>query len=413
MRRLLEVYLLEDLAGILIQEENQALSFLYDKDYIHQNKMPISVALPLSDVPYTGSVVRAVFSGILPDNGVRYRLAKYFGVSENNPFALLELVGGECAGALSFYKPGDHLSFSPKPKIVDVLDDEKLEEVLDLLKQKPLLAGTNGIRLSLAGAQDKIAVSLEGEKVALVGGGAPTTHILKTTIPIVEDSIYNEFFCMRLAAFVGIETPHVTIGWTKENPYLLVERYDRQKGENGTIERLHQEDFCQALGILPELKYEREGGPTIAKCQDLLKLFSARPAMDQKEFLDRVIFNYLIGNADAHGKNFSFLYKENNPTLSPAYDVISTAVYPTLSFKMAMKIGGKYDPEDVCLRHWLNLVPSTEVAKRTLETQMQTMAKIMLETAPVLKETLKKEGISSPIFDKIIAVIKARAQRFK
>lgn len=413
MRRLLDAYLFGELVGTLIQEQHQELSFSYNERYVKEGKMPISVSLPLSEDRYTGYIVKAFFSGILPDNGVRYRLAKSLGVSQNNPFGLLEVVGGECAGALSFYKPGESPSLFESPKIVEVLDEEKLEEVLDLLKQKPLLAGSYDIRLSLAGAQDKIAVSMEGKRIALVGGGQPTTHILKTTIPIVEDSVYNEFFCMRLSDAVGIETPVVSIGWSKTAPYFLVERYDRKKQENGTISRLHQEDFCQALGILPELKYEREGGATISGCQSLLRKFSAKPASDQKEFLNRVIFNYLIGNADAHGKNFSLLYKGAYPILSPTYDLISTAVYPNLSKKMAMKIGGKYNPQDVYLRHWLKLVGDSELAKKALEAQIKDMANATLNAAIQLKKELRSEIITSPIFDKIISVIQSNVEKFK
>jgi serine/threonine-protein kinase HipA len=412
MRRLLEVYLLETFAGHLIQSQNQGLSFIYDSEYIKQKSMPVSVCMPLLERAYSGSVVKAVFSGVLPDDGVRYRLAKSLGVSENNPFSLLEIVGGECAGALSFYRPGEKEAFAKTEKTVEVLDDQQLEEVCNLLQQNPFLTGRDGMRLSLAGAQDKIAVLFEGGKISLVGGGAPTTHILKTTIPIVEDSVYNEFFCMRLASLVGIETPAVFVKKTATTACFLVERYDRKKGANGEIKRLHQEDFCQAQGILPELKYEREGGPTIAKCQDLLKRFSRRPAIDQMQFLDRVIFNYLIGNADAHGKNFSFLYKEIAPELAPAYDLISTAVYPNLSSKMAMKIGKKYEPQDVYLRHWLRLVDDTEVAKKSLETQLHVLAKNTLRKAISLKEVLRSEGIISPIFDGIISVINERVQRF-
>ena len=111
--------------------------------------------------------------------------------------------------------------------------------------------------------------------------------------------------------------------------YFNVERYDRIQDKNGVIKRLHQEDFCQALGIMPELKYEREGGPSVAKCLELLQTYSAKPAADHLAFIKRLIFNYLIGNADAHAKNFSFLYKDQAPTLAPAYDLLCTAIYPT------------------------------------------------------------------------------------
>ena len=126
-----------------------------------------------------------------------------------------------------------------------------------------------------------------------------------------------------------------------------------------------------------------------------------------------MIFNYLIGNADAHGKNFSLLYKGAYPILSPTYDLISTAVYPNLSKKMAMKIGGKYNPQDVYLHHWLKLVGDSELAKKALEAQIKDMANATLNAAIQLKKELRSEIITSPIFDKIISVIQSNVEKFK
>jgi serine/threonine-protein kinase HipA len=253
------------------------------------------------------------------------------------------------------------------------------------------------MRLSLAGAQEKLAVGFQNDKVALIKGTTPTTHILKPLTERIADSVHNELFCMRLARKVGIPTPTVTIHFVGNAPCYIVERYDREKAKDGTITRIHQEDFCQALGILPEIKYEGEGGPSIAKCQEILSAHSVKPAFDQLRFLDILIFNYLIGNADAHGKNFSLLYKETKPELAPAYDLISTAVYPDLSEKMAMKIGGKYKPEDVFLRHWYHFVPDTRAAKTNLEKRLHELAKTTLEQAHTLKDEFHKDGLQSPV----------------
>ena len=388
--------------------DNGDLAFTYDADYLDTASYGISLSLPLQSEAFKGSQVKAFFSGLLPDESVRDRLAKYLGLSERNPFALLEAVGGDCAGALALYPQGERpLKASDT---VEALDDKRLHEVLDLIKRRPMLAGDDGCRLSLAGAQDKLAVGFEDGHVLLVKGGAPTTHILKPMIERVKDSAHNELFCMKLAKMVGLDVPEASLHFVGDTPYYLVKRYDRQIGEDGTVTRIHQEDFCQALGIAPEIKYEREGGPTIAACQSVIAKHAARPAADQIKLLNIVLFNYLVGNADAHGKNFSLLYKGNKPELAPAYDLLSTTIYPDLSKKMAMKIGGKYEPKYVYPRHFHRLVPDTRAAQSTMNRQIKTMAEKMMAAAPRLATSLIKDGLASDVFDDIIAIIDERAK---
>ena len=127
-------------------------------------------------------------------------------------------------------------------------------------------------------------------------------------------------------------------------------------------------------------------------------------------FIHTIIFNYLIGNADAHAKNYSFLYLKGKPRLAPAYDLLSTAVYPQLSKKMAMKIGGKYNSEDVYLRHWVQLVPDTQLAKNTMEKDLKKFASTLPKKALSFSKMLEKKGLSSPVFDKIQAIIENRCQ---
>jgi serine/threonine-protein kinase HipA len=215
------------------------------------------------------------------------------------------------------------------------------------------MAGEAGIRLSLAGAQDKIAVRLEGETICLPLNGAPSTHILKPQIERFEGLVFNEKLCMDLAAAVGIPTARTRMGMAEGIHYILVERYDRlnipsaNAGQHLLL-REHQEDFCQALGIVSEHKYQNEGGPSLKQCFELVRNTSSVPLVDLQSLLSAAIFNLLIGNNDAHGKNFSLLYKMDGQTrLAPLYDLVSTAAYPELSSRMAMKIGGEYEPERV------------------------------------------------------------------
>ena len=413
MSRILDVYLSNNFVGTLTQDESGDLEFAYDQGYLEEAGRGISLSLPLTQELHKGKTVKAFFSGHLPEESVRQRLAGYLGVSEENPFALLEIVGGDCAGALSLYPQGQNPSEAIKE--IETLDDAKLKEILDLIKRRPMLAGDDVYRLSLAGAQDKLAVGFENDKVQLIKGGAPTTHILKPIIERARDSAHNELFCMKLAKRMGIDVPDAMLHFVDDTPYYLVERYDRVIDEDGSVKRIHQEDFCQALGIAPEIKYEREGGPSITACQDVIANHAARPAVDQIKLLDMVIFNYLIGNADAHGKNFSLLYtgnyKGNKPELAPAYDLLSTAVYPDLSEKLAMKIGGQYKPRDIYRHHFHTIVADTKTAQSAINKQIQTMSEKIVDAAVTLQAGLQHEGLTSDIFEEIIKVIKARSQQ--
>jgi len=415
MARILDVWFHGNKAGQLVQDDSGQLQFAYNADYLESKQpWPLSVSMPVGAAEFEDRVARPFFAGLLPEDLIRRKIAKLLGVSEKNPFSMLEVIGGECAGALSLY-PGGTPPHKENPDDIQIFDEKHLDELFAHLKRRPLFAGEDGVRLSLAGAQDKLAIRLIGDKLALMRGGAPTTHILKTLISDrddVTDSVHNELFCLMLAARCGLSVPQVQMRRTPKQPYLLVERYDRRWQGNDVV-RLHQEDFCQALSIPPENKYEREGGPGISTCLDEIQKHSIEPLPDRLAFFDIVTFNYIIGNSDAHGKNFSLLYEEGKPRLAPAYDLLSTAVYPQLATKMAMKIGGNYNPDEVYLRHWHRLVPDTAVARKSIEKSLADMATTALDQGIKLHAELNKENITSPVLDSILALVKKRSTRLK
>lgn len=394
--------------GLLLQLQGGDLAFQYHAEYLKNKPLPLSISLPLQKERLEGTAVKAFFSGLLPDDVLLKGLAKYLGKSHHNAFALLDAVGGECAGAITIL-PTNQTVEAPTFSENKLLTQIEVGDLLKDLEQRPLLVGENGVRLSLAGAQRKLAVIYKENQLYLSYGNAPTTHILKPMIenhPLTQ-SCYNELFCMRLAKALGFETPDTFLYWVDDQtPCYLVERYDRLLNKNGTIDRLHQEDFCQALGIVPALKYD----VTYQQCKALLHKVSFQPAKDNLLLLQRVIFNYLIGNCDAHGKNFSLLYDKTKPRLAPVYDVLCTVIDPALSKHMAMKIGGEADPEKLYLWHWHSLVEETKTAQRALEKQLLVLAEQVPQKALVLKKSLaEKEGIASSVFDDILAVITKRA----
>ncbi len=409
MSRLLDVYFRDAKAGTLKQDASGALGFAYDAGYLAgPEPQAISFSMPPREDQYGDRVVRPFFSGLLPDEGARQRLASALGVSAGNTFGLLEIIGGECAGALSLYLPGQ-MPPPPGDDGIEILDDRRLREILGKLRERPLLGGEDGVRLSLAGAQDKLAVVIEGEAIGLAKGGRPTTHILKPVIPSLNGVVENELFCMRLAARTGIPVPKTAMRRADDIPLLLVERYDRIRGKDGVVARLHQEDFCQALSVPPELKYEDEGGLGAKRSLELIDAACARPAADRLRFIRMLVFHYLVGNADAHAKNYALLYRTKVPDVAPLYDVVCTAAYPRLARKLAMAIGGRSVPDTIQLQHWLTLVPETRGAERLLIRDLADVAGHIEQEADALLAELNDEGIDHAILGTVRGIIATRA----
>lgn len=382
MARELNVYLYEHLVGKLTQDNHGEISFKYDEKWTSEPAaIPLSQSLPLRSQVFTRRECIGFFNGILPEGKKREVVARNLGISANNDVKMLEKIGGECAGAVTFLLPGQ-----PAPSRnseYNTLDAGELANKLRQLPRQPLLAGEKHIRLSLAGAQDKIAVYLSDGQLKLPLDGAPSTHILKPAISDFDAIAVNEFICMRLAKAVGLPAANVQLGRVEDIDYLLIERYDRATDPIDGLRRLHQEDFCQALGLASINKYEDEGGPTIADSVELLRHACTTPVLDIIRFVDAIIFNYLIGNNDAHGKNFSLLYLEGPPQrrttqLAPLYDLVSTAYYPELSAMMAMKIGGEANSMLVLLKHFDKLADDAKLGKSMIKTRTQELARLCL-----------------------------------
>jgi len=350
-RQILNVFLGRELAGELEQDASGNTRFQYVQAWLDSpDAMPLSASLPLRPEPFTRNETRPFFAGVLPEEESRRLIAKAFGISNKNDFALLARLGAECAGAVSLLPPGD-FPVTTHPSYQEINAGE-LAERLGLLPRRPLLAGETGIRLSLAGAQGKLAVKISDGRIFLPLDGSPSSHIIKPENPHFSGLVENEYFCMKLAAAAGLEVAEVEIGEAGGIRFLQVKRYDRRLLSDGRLERIHQEDFCQALGVPPELKYQQEGGPNFKKCFELVRSVSTIPGPDLLRLFDTVVFNVLIGNNDAHGKNFSLLRERNAVRLAPLYDLVSTQAYPDLASDMAMKLGGERDPRRLAGKNW-------------------------------------------------------------
>ena len=343
----LDVYLLGGKVGCIdYSSHRNDMRFTYDAEYLaSEDALPLSYALPLRSEPFDSERTTIFFENLLPPDQVRRKLGPILHLSRHNVFGFLEALGGDCAGAISLWPHGE-TPLSGKER-VKRLDEDDAAKILGSLKKRPLYVnGIDGYRISGSGAQNKLIARIVNGHIELPLFGAPSTHIIKPAIQDYEDSVYNEYFSMRLAERLGLATAKCGLMRVKGRICYWTERFDREV-VNGQVRRLHQEDFCQICGISGELKYESEGGPSFAQCMAVMKEMKISLA-DRLSFIDRMIFNYLIGNADAHGKNSSILYRgKGQRRLAPIYDVMSTAIYGNLSRVNAMSIGGARKFADV------------------------------------------------------------------
>ena len=190
-----------------------------------------------------------------------------------------------------------------------------------------------------------------------------------------------------------------------------MERYDRQVTADGLLLRLHQEDFCQALGIAPEYKYQNEGGPDLSKAFELVRQATRPSAPQILKLLDFAIFNVLVGKHDAHGKNFSLLYTPQGIVLAPCYDVLTTAVYPNLTDKMAMKIDSKYRFTEVQLRHWERFAAAAGLSPAQVKKRILNIAGCLPGLAEETMAVFEAEGNGHTILPQIMTLIEERCER--
>jgi len=412
MTRTLDIWWDGRLVGQLTQDQHGELGFAYAPDWLDDEAaQPLSASLPKRAEPFTRRECRPFFGGLLPEEGQRDAAAQALGVSRANDFALLDRLGGDVAGALQLLPSGEPPTALALDRQPTMLDDAGLIRVLDALPVRPLLAGEEGLRLSLAGAQSKVPVVLVEGAVALPAPGQPTTHILKPPISRFKATTENEAFVMRLAAAIGLDVASAEARTVQDRSFLLVQRYDRAIDADGIVRRIHQEDFCQALGVPPETKYASEGGPTFKDCFALLRRVAARPAVDVLKLLDAVIFNVIAGNADAHGKNFSILYDAEGARLAPLYDLLATVAYPDLSPKFAMKVGKRATLAELDAKGWAAFAADAGLGVPLIRRRVAEISKGVIARTGEVAAELVRPGFDRTAIEGLSAMVRERAER--
>ncbi len=357
---------------------------------------------------------------LLPDNDDTLKAwAKEFGVSAQNPFALLSKVGEDTAGAFQFVSDEWLTENVGNKGAIDWIDEKEVHDRLARLREERTWTArrpTDRGHFSLAGAQPKIALLNQEGRWGIPSGRIPTTHILKPPMPDHPGVIENQHACRRLASRLGMITAETAVQHFGDEIAIVVKRYDREIRKGG-LYRLRQEDMCQALGVHPSKKYQTLGGPTIEQIsRNVLKLTTDAKDANLR-FFQAIAFNFLIGGTDAHGKNFSIVHLPGDRSyLAPLYDTIS--FYPYLqnpndyqTLKMAMSVSKKYYFDDVMERHWAALANAMEVdADAALEVVRSYAERIPDEMAAVRNEC-HQSGLKHEILDKLVDAFSKRCTR--
>jgi len=335
-------------AGLLSQDAHGRMAFDYHGDYLADRSTTLlSLSLRIDQRTFSRTEITPVVTGLLPDNeDVVERWARLFGVRSGNPFALLAHVGADVAGAVQFV-PEDRLDELATGGL-DPLSTTDIAQMLAELRSDPYTwqqqAGDRAGHFSLAGAQVKFALHHSPDGWARPYGRIPTTHIVKPPITGISDHDLNEHLCLQVASLLGLPAAASEIVEFGDERAIVVERFDRTRTPDGEVVRIHQEDMCQALGVPPMMKYQRDGGPGPAAIADLLREHSSSPEADVERFARALVFNWVIGGTDAHAKNYGMLLRGRQARLAPLYDLATATVLPEWNphqWELAMRVDKK------------------------------------------------------------------------
>lgn len=368
-------------------EEN--FSFTYDPRWQEaETSYSISPHILLSGHPARSSTVRRFLENLLPEGRALDIVSTTHQVSKNNIYGLIRELGRETSGALSFvaepFTPEQHTAMRK-------ISREELRERIEGRAQVPFAVWDGRVRLSIAGLQDKLAVYLEDGRIYLVGGELASTHILKPQptegrLPML---VANEHFCMSLAHRLGLTVAPVSI-LRVPDPVLVIERFDRQRSP-GRVRRLHIIDGCQALNFPVSFKYERNfgSGRDVRHIRDGVSFerlfsvaeYSVRKAVTRLSLLRWALFNYLIGNVDAHGKNVSFFCRHDGLALAPCYDLVSVVQYEGLDHEVAMGYGDEFALDTISAFAWADFAARTRSPRPLLAREMRRMGAAAVSAA--------------------------------
>ena len=412
----LYVFYEERLIGIFKKDEDDIHSFQYDVSWLEaSDAFDLSLQLPRRAEAFGNRLTLSFFGNLLPEGDTRHVLEKNHQIS--GVFQTLQKYGEDCAGAVILS------SSSSPPKAAStqtevLLPLKDVEAALDKGTVVDLLAKNNPGYLSLAGAQDKFPAIVRDNTIYLPTSGQPTTHIIKPPIrhpsKYVKETVYNEYYCMKLAKAVGLSVSEVFVIQGQRYPLFVTKRFDR-RNVNNRIQRLHIQDFCQARGLPSEKKYQHQGGLSFSDCYQVIKdhVHIRKKNQNLIHLLDWLCFNLLIGNNDSHSKNISLILSNDKYELTPFYDLLCTAIYPTLQTKFAFSIGGRWDMSCPGIKHFSKFEEELELKPGTMLFRLQKMYSSLQEHKDNLAMEIQDEFSQCKIAKRISRKIDVRAKGFR
>jgi serine/threonine-protein kinase HipA len=391
---ILELYLNKTHIGQMHPYKNAgSVAFEYAPDY-RLDQTPLSLSMLDHTVTYR-SAFRKFLLNLRPDDSDKLaQLARDYEFSAGNLFKYFSILGLDCAGALQFVLPGETEQIQNREESLEPISDEEIGQRLYEVRTNPSDPGIrSGEHISLAGFQSKFALHRQDGQWYKALGGIPTTHILKPGIQNFQHQALNEFLCMKIAARLGLNAAEVNYQHFGEETAIIVTRYDRALGGNGSIYRLHQEDICQSLSVLPDQKYESEKGPTAADIVKLLDKHSLNADRESNitDFIKGLFFQYFMGAPDGHAKNYSVLLDSQRVRLAPLYDISSTfdTDNKTITggvFRLAQNIGGCKDFGDL---HDSNILKFAKRADLDADFVLEIAKEIATDIPDATSETIE------------------------
>jgi len=362
---------------ISIKGKDAVYKFEYIKEW-QESGYEISPHLAF-DNPISSGVIKRFLENLLPEGKGLDDLTSFTHISKNNIFGLIQAMGFETSGALSFGRT--HKDTTP---LFRPITEKELTQRIDEIESKSIIIWDKKQRLSLAGVQEKLPVLLKNGGLGLADGGLSSTHILKFQTKRNENIVVNEYFCMSLAKEAGLMVAEVSLRKYGAHPVLMVERFDRVISKD-TVKRLHIIDGCQMLDLPSSYKYERNFGSgrdveNIREGASFPKLFEAVnlcevPATAKLQLLDWAVYTLIIGNADAHGKNISFFVNKSGITVAPYYDILSIIMHEGVDHELAMAYGDEFDADNVLGYPLREFAEETGLNPKLVSTRIKTVCK--------------------------------------
>ena len=403
-------------ASIWVDQVEETYKFEYSDEWI-KNGFGVSPHLQLNKSLKSGTV-RRFLQNLIPEGKGLEDITQFAHISKNNTIAIIKAIGYDTSGALMF---GGYTN--NQEAIFRAITDAELANRITNIEENSIVIWDKKERLSLAGVQEKLPVIIKDGQIGLGDGLLSSTHIMKFQTKKHANIVVNELFCMKLASKINLNVAEVKLYRFKEHPVLMVKRFDRVYTED-RVERLHVIDACQMLDLSLTHKYERNFGSgrdvkDIREGASFSKLFRSAdlcevPARTKLDMLHWSMFNLIIGNSDAHGKNFSFFVDAQGIRPTPLYDMLSIIAHDNVEHDLAMAYGDEFNPNEVKAYQLREFADDIDVNFKLVSQSLNKIASLIIKA---LEDDIVKDSNlineETLFVDKLRVLILQRAKDFK